>query len=52
MFVAFLLLFPVGVAAIFALAMFADKVLHDTRMPKSAADAAPEAERRVKLRRR
>lgn len=50
--VAFLLLCPVGVAAIFAFAMFADKVLHDTREPKPATDAATQAPRRAKLRRR
>lgn len=52
MFVAFLLLFPVGVAAIFALAMFADKVLHATREPQPAPEAAPESPHRPKLRRR
>ncbi|MDR5739662.1 hypothetical protein [Caballeronia sp. LZ016] len=52
MFVALLLLCPVGIAALFAFSLFADKVFHDARLPKPPALLVPQVPRRLKVRRR
>jgi hypothetical protein len=50
MFVAVLLLCPVGIAALFAFALFADKVFHNARLPKAPTAVIPQVPRRVRIR--
>ncbi|MDR5802109.1 hypothetical protein [Caballeronia sp. LZ001] len=53
MFVAILLFSPIGIAALFAFAMFADRAFHDQHLERSGTAVHPETPRRMfKLRSR
>jgi len=52
MFVAALLLFPVGLAALVAFAMYANKPFREAHCIRASAAAVPESRHRPKLRQR